>query len=631
MKTLARLMRNLTFRFFWPVVLVLVMSVPAVTLADVPGRTPPRGTVPNPGVQQQELPNITFPAPYNVFEFVVTCIACHGGTIDQSAGHGGNWAGSNMASATRDPVFRANQVIVNNTIKNQTGADGAGNLCFRCHSPNGWLSGRMDPTLGSAADGTDIIHSIVLSTDDEGVSCEQCHRATGAVTMQRTDLNPADPAWNMMAGPVGEWPHAGSPYHAGPGADNPYGDATLQYHDGMSYGGRYGGNTEISFSDVPFTFPGSTPNYTGQTYGTIPWWYTGIITPPPTGMPATNDSGEVLAWNLDGSLSFQLEAGVIPDPLWGAISPEHSTRANDFIMSPEFCGSCHDVTVPVANSGMPEQRTYTEWKYSAYGNGTSGLTDARCQGCHMPTKKHEYSDDAPVSVNPDPVLSGWYPYAKDRNIGGGTAFHKFAGANSVLPKMMKVLYPEIDLEVIGAPTGHDPMIFPGMLSDRGPMFDRAIRNTEISLRDAASVEITQAPTEISAGVYEVKVKVTNKAGHKIPSGYPDGRRMWISLVVDDGTGTPVYQSGYYDEAEAKLYTDTSKGGLDRALTPNIDASTGDNAVMIYEKKTGTDNGNGTLYHVLQPAQHHGAVRQPHSTAGLRLCPGRPARRRLLDL
>jgi len=161
------------------VLFVLVAAVMATVFADIPGRPLPRGTVPNPGAQQQELPNITFPAPYNIFEFVVTCMACHGGTIDQTAGHGGNWAGSNMASAARDPIFRANQIIVNNTLKNAGAGDGAGNVCFRCHSPNGWLSGRFDPTLGGRADGGDMIQSIVLSTDVEGISCEMCHRAIG--------------------------------------------------------------------------------------------------------------------------------------------------------------------------------------------------------------------------------------------------------------------------------------------------------------------------------------------------------------------------------------------------------------------------------------------------------------------
>ena len=160
---------------FLLVVLLVVLTTTTVVLADVLDRTPPRGTVPNPGTQQQELANITAPAPYNAFEFVVTCAACHGGTIDQNAGHFGNWAGSSMASAARDPVFRANQIGVNNIVKSLTGEDGAGNICMRCHSPNGWMSGRFDPTLAGNSEGKTMNHSILLSTDDEGILCEFCH------------------------------------------------------------------------------------------------------------------------------------------------------------------------------------------------------------------------------------------------------------------------------------------------------------------------------------------------------------------------------------------------------------------------------------------------------------------------
>lgn len=168
------------------VAFLMAFAVMNVAIADIPGRpVPGPSAVPNPGTQQQELPNITQPAEWNVFEFVVTCGACHGGQVDQHVGHFGNWGGSNMASAARAPIFRADQIIVNNKIREVTGNDGAGNVCMRCHSPNGWLSGRFDPTLGGNAEGKTMMHSILLSTDDEGIMCETCHRVVGGVTYKR--------------------------------------------------------------------------------------------------------------------------------------------------------------------------------------------------------------------------------------------------------------------------------------------------------------------------------------------------------------------------------------------------------------------------------------------------------------
>jgi|GEM_PF-558385 len=583
------------FSLFWLIAFLYLIAA-GNALADVRGtsaanRTVRAGsTVPNPGTQPQELGNITFPAPYNVFEFVVTCGACHGGTVDQNAAHFGNWAGSNMASAARDPVFRANQIIVNNQIKAATGKDGAGNMCFRCHSPNAWLSGRTDPAFNGSGDGSQMIQSVLASTDHEGISCEACHRATGNVTMKRIDLLPSDPAWNMMAG-IDDWPHTGAPFPSGPLAGLPFGDATLQYNDGMTYGGKYAGSVSLSFSDLPIfgTY------YTGQTYGIYPDGWLNAL--------GQDISGQVVV-NADDTTPVHFEAPIGP-PLKGGVGPgydyqaqaisiEHPTYKNDFIRSSEFCGSCHDLTVPVLNHGMPEQRTYTEWKFSAFGkfssNGVAtGPNSKRCQDCHMPTLKHEYSDTTRISMNPDPTLTGFFPYGKDRNPNGGTTFHKMAGANRDLPQMMKLLYPEVDLEVIGAPTGKDTRLFPGMMSDRSAAWNRTTRDTEVTLAEAAGVEILGI-TEVTPGNYEAQVKVTNNSGHRIPTGYPDGRRLWIAFSVRNGT-TTLYESGYYDQACVELYNDSSKTAFARARGPVIDQA--QNAVMVYEKRTGKGNGDGT--------------------------------------
>jgi hypothetical protein len=618
--------------------IMLILGLAGAAFADVPGdwrinpttgattllapREGPAGsTVPNPGTQQQELANITAdmgPAFYNVFEFPVTCSECHSGVIAQQTGLVSNWAGSSMASATRDPVFRANQIIVNNANVNGILLDGAGNMCFRCHSPNAWLSGRFDPLKGGAPDGSGIIHSILPSTDDEGIMCETCHRAIGAVTTKRPDLNPTDPVWNMLAG-LTDWPHSGNPYPEGPLAGDPYGEATLQFDDGMTYGATWQGNVNVFFSDVPL--PG-TP-YTGQTYGVYPPGYFDRWGNDQSGKPAVGP---------DGSTPVHYEyPAPWPTNLYDmAMSPEHSTFKNDFIRSPQFCGSCHDLTIPFDVAGlpvgMPEQRTYTEWKYSSFGLDATGNPkpdNRRCQDCHMPRMMHEYDDVNRVSLNCDPSIAGWFPYAKERP--GGTVIHKFSGSNFGLAEMMKILYPEVDLEVIGEPTLNDPRLFPGMMSDRQTFWDRNKQNSLINLKDAAIIQVISGPTLVSGTIYQVKVRVTNNTGHKIPSGYPDGRRFWIALDVRDAANRRVYQSGYYAPASvytnggfdyatsdsARLYNDVRRTGLNRALTPKIGSRTapvslgGYNEVMIYEKRTGNNDGAGNF--TISPSLLNGQI------------------------
>ena len=78
------------------------------------------------------------------------------------------------------------------------------------------------------------------------------------------------------------------------------------------------------------------------------------------------------------------------------IDPVHSQT----ITTPEMCGSCHTVHVPILHRGKTighvyEQTTYPEWAFSDFRTGDfadgalpygSGPQAQSCQGCHMPNK-----------------------------------------------------------------------------------------------------------------------------------------------------------------------------------------------------------------------------------------------------
>jgi hypothetical protein len=51
--------------------------------------------------------------------------------------------------------------------------------------------------------------------------------------------------------------------------------------------------------------------------------------------------------------------------------------------------------------------------------------------------------------------------------------------------------------------------------------------------------------------------LTNRTGHKLPTGYPEGRRMWLHLVAYDAASQPIFESGSYDPATGTLQHDES--------------------------------------------------------------------------
>ena len=62
-----------------------------------------------------------------------------------------------------------------------------------------------------------------------------------------------------------------------------------------------------------------------------------------------------------------------------------------------------------------------------------------------------------------------------------------------------------------------------------------------------TLEDSLTATEATPGTITASVKVTNLTGHKLPTGYPEGRRMWVQIEALDAGGTPFWQSGMLDQ------------------------------------------------------------------------------------
>ena len=234
------------------------------------------------------------------------------------------------------------------------------------------------------------------------------------------------------------------------------------------------------------------------------------------------------------------------------IPNNHAWEYSNFVKKGEFCGSCHNVSSPeiVSNGNlviaktlidengidtgiaMPIERTYSEWKNSIYTdalfsdgfdeNVVTVTTNATCQDCHMPQ-----ATDSNARASTNNATGARF---------GNLKVHELSGGNSWIPEILKNLY--------GADL--DTMNF-----SRSDAFDRTILSALDMLQNKSAL-LDLDLVSSTASQAEVKVKVTNLTGHKLPTGYPEGRRMWINLQVKDNNNVIIYESGAYDASTAIL-------------------------------------------------------------------------------
>lgn len=226
----------------------------------------------------------------------------------------------------------------------------------------------------------------------------------------------------------------------------------------------------------------------------------------------------------------------------GEATPPHPWRYSALHESSRLCSTCHNVTHPTEtwivdgrDTGIPFpiERTYDEWARSAYAREGED-TYLTCQNCHMP------------DATQDPA---WACIFQISNRTGNLPVHKFAGGNTWIPDVLRGEYPALDLDA---------------------QYQAA--------RDAAFDMLQNQSATLELGVYApavpgdpalAKVVVTNLSGHKLPTGYHEGRRMWIHVEARDAQGDVFWESGAYDLATAEL--------------------THDDQIKVYEAKHGVWN------------------------------------------
>jgi MYXO-CTERM domain-containing protein len=212
--------------------------------------------------------------------------------------------------------------------------------------------------------------------------------------------------------------------------------------------------------------------------------------------------------------------GPYPD----AMAP-HRWKQGGWIGSSELCGACHDLYNPLVmrrdldgtpmNMRFPEQTTYTEW-------ATSSVSVSKgCKDCHLPE------------------IEG--PIAEGAQVRSDRSSHELSGGNLFLLGAIDFLEPGLGI---------------------AEQLERGKARIEAQLRRAATLEL-DAPIEVSRGEpIELVLRVTNETGHKLPTGYPEGRRVWLELAsdelsiergaFDEVTGEPIDPLAIYHVKQGQL-------------------------------------------------------------------------------
>ncbi len=277
---------------------------------------------------------------------------------------------------------------------------------------------------------------------------------------------------------------------------------------------------------------------------------------------------------------------VVIDPTGGRRGPfldatsGHAVIVSPFHREAALCGSCHDVSNPAfekdingnyvpnafdataatfaAHTLAPVERTYSEWLNSQYNTpfgvfapqfGGNKEYVATCQDCHM------------KDVTGQGCNFGTPPTRTDLPL------HDMTGGSTWLPGLLSTLFPgEVNAAALQS----------------------GIARARYMLQNAAQLSAEQVGEDL-------KVTVTNNTGHKLPTGYPEGRRMWINVRFYDAAMALVSESCAYDSATGVLGHDAEatvyhvEPGLDSVTAPLVGVPEGPSFHFVLNNRIYKDN------------------------------------------
>ncbi|WP_420631368.1 hypothetical protein [Candidatus Leptofilum sp.] len=264
------------------------------------------------------------------------------------------------------------------------------------------------------------------------------------------------------------------------------------------------------------------------------------------------------------------------------VSPYHQDSA--------LCGTCHDISNPALTWDEPSQsyilndvnqpftdttamfpveRTYSEWLLSDFNTpqgvvlpqfGGNKSSVSTCQDCHM--------------RDVTGVGGAFFGNASSSPIRNDLPLHDLTGANNWVPTIIP------QHPVFSATFNSNP--------ERLAALNAGVDRATTMLQNAAELDISLTGTQLV-------VTVTNNSGHKLPTGYPEGRRMWLQVEAYDADGLLIFSSGAYDAATGTLTEDAQiqlyevKHGISADLAVQVGLPAGESFHFVLNNEILHDN------------------------------------------
>jgi MYXO-CTERM domain-containing protein len=492
------------------------------------------------GVAQDPLVRMpgTQPAQGAILQGTNACLNCHAG-YDPKAEAGFAWRGSMMALAAKDPLFWPAFTVAMQDSIYALGRPNATDLCERCHFPKGWMEGHSDPSNASQ----------MANYDFDGVNCDGCHRMFDPFYVDTATGQREGDDW------TGYWDESGQSMtpSAQAAADTLTAD-TMQ----SSILTHFNGLPLYDASHRPAS-PGYTENGSGQYY---------------------------------------LSVSSQPRGPFADATAQHGSLYSRYTKSKHFCSTCHDVSnTALANAAFastlpndgatvlpseaaspfsyfPLERTSSEMMLSDYGlpGGAPGIGPfapgvfttsrpgnliATCQDCHMRDVSGQGCSNQGVKTRPADSVE--HPKS-------GQPSHELTGGNALVPYLLASTVPgSPNFDATNADLlGQGPSVLTLDLQAGTPLDPTALlaSSNRAKAELSKAVAISQLSYDPQTGATSFRIQ--NRTGHKLPSGYPDGRRMFASLELSKA-GSVIARVNPYSAAAGTL------AGLPLAYSPNSPA------------------------------------------------------------